>query len=248
MVIKLPISGYHLLLLILLIIPSKVNGQQTDFSIELLYGSYDLSHQKTLQSELYGDIVRSTGLSAEKTDVFPSYFGWRTNINHFGSTFIYTVSLEYLTTGGRIAYQDRTGGFEIDQILKRYGIMFGMGDDILNKDRFILTANLLIGFGYTVYNVDSEYNLTGSATSDDSSDFFAYNGIILPKLVGRYELVKEKLILNATCGYEIGALNSPLYLKDDKDFFLNVSGNTPARANWSGFRFGLGIGLILSKN
>ncbi|MDX5435832.1 MAG: hypothetical protein LPK03_01480 [Pontibacter sp.] len=211
---------------------------QSRFSVapRIGYGSISMAGMKTLQQEM----VRGSELNARATDTFPAYYQFGLALSYKASD-IYTVGaiLEKGSTGGRVAYADYSGSYQIDQLIK-YNAVGAFIEHEFNSGKPVTFIGLETAAMASTLSLESTYTLyDATATSEDKLEAF---GVGFKPYVGvQYPLGRIQPRLSA--GYFIYT-GKPFHLPDNKEMVLMVNNNETG-PDWSGFRLNFSVGLLL---
>lgn len=143
----------------------------------------------------------------------------------------------YAVTKGQVSYSDYSGSLAIVQDLKRVlvgaRIIHDMGDN------FSLYGK--VGMNWTRLAIQTETELIGVGSSEEEAvDVQSFGVAIEPGIQWSKKFNRIKIEANA--GYE-GNISGKL--KNDDEAYLMDNNGDPIKANWSGFRIGIGLGFSL---
>lgn len=233
--------------IILLVFIFVINVMAQDSSrpsvrLQLGYDFYSMSDLKKMQSDLV-DFFRPEDLQLKSTEKFPPYLSFEFQIvipvriinigyGNIGGCVAYT------STGGRIHYKDYSGEVGIDQIVSR--ISFGgiLESEIPRTTYFSQFITVKGIFALTKLEYTEFLWISGGGTSE-SMDFRAYS-FGIEALIGN-QFTINPFLLRFNLGYQFD-LPSALKLKG-KDAYLLDGDFNKVKANWSGIRLSLMIGI-----
>ncbi len=224
------------IVIILWLSPLLGFSQQNFLVAETGYASYQMSDMKSFQSEL----ISSTHLPLRALESFPGYFNYAFTFGRQVGRNVFGLSLGYNATGGRADYEDYSGMARIDQQLKSYSLRVMVRDQINKSNKWPLFASVSVSWIRTNLDIDTEFAL-GTATQSASNGFYSNNFGVIPSFV----LIRNlpgKLFIQASAGYEL-QLAGKLYSSSDHTSFLTHPGGNEVKADWTGFRFSLGLGI-----
>jgi hypothetical protein len=217
-----------------LVIPFISKGQ-TILRFRTGIASYTMSDLKSIQQSQQS----SFQVPAKTLSSFPNYYYYGVGVDNVGRNFVTGLHLNFGSTGGRVYYSDYSGVVGSDQRLTytdlsgMFGYFFGRSD---SKFRIGLSLNTGILLGNTT--IHDYLNVTGYANNYDYSYAYKnFNFFIQPNLNLQYNL--GPLVLGTSVGYNLNAINSKL---------SNDGGQLPYKADFSGLRANVSLGLALTKN
>lgn len=216
------------------VIVPLIGKSQTILRFRAGIASYAMSDLKTIQqNELVNYQVPYKTLSS-----FPNYYYYGLGVDNIGSNFMTGLQLNFGSTGGRVYYSDYSG--------------------VVGSDQRLFYSELSGAFGYFLGNANSKFRigfsvnmgvLSGSTTINNYLDIAGYpnnynvsytyrnfNFFIQPNLNLQYSL--GPLVLGTSAGYNLNAIKSR----------LGEGGQIPYRADFSGLRTNVSLGIALRKN
>lgn len=228
-------SKRYFLFVIFLNFFSLVQGQ--DVTIYTGISQSSMQDLKLLQVYQAGQIH----VPYEFTDEFPSY--WQ-----YGLTMRWKVSNKskvgfntYTTsTGARSIYSDYSGKTYQDYVVKCFGLATYYEFTLLEKKKVEVGAYSELGYNLSTLSYD-EYFQLGNQVLTESENF--KSGSLMGEIGGlcKYNLT-EKFYLEGRIGFQ---LNQKSTLVNDDDNYIIIPYSNKVEADWTGFKFGLGIGLRL---
>lgn len=231
---------YLLVVAINFMISSILLAQPVMVSFHPVYGGYEMKSMKHFQEELFTDAVQMD-LPFKIVDDFPAYIGYELQIGMDNDDLEYGLQFGGRSTGGRVSYSDYSGKYNIDNELRSFevGTYIGLKAHESAKINFMMTV--LFGVSFTNLNLISDFHLTDQEPQIETVDFASKNFLFAPGLKVRWTITKI-LFADFTARYDIQAPGK-LRLSDDKRAHLENKKEEAVRANWSGFRIGIGLGF-----
>ncbi|MBB6610549.1 hypothetical protein H7F15_05835 [Pontibacter sp. Tf4] len=224
---------------IFLIIALHANGQGR-FTIEPRFGlgTYNMSQMKQLQAEM----GHSTGVQYKVTDEFPAYFNYGLVVSyHLTEQNRFSLFFETGSSGGRVAYEDYSGKFTSDQLVKYKSVGAFLSRDFGTGDlKFILGLESSFIFS----DLTLESNIQIEDYQDSAKDDFKAYGYGLKPYIGiarAFNRIEPKV----TLGYLYNDSNS-FYWEGNKDMIL-TSNNQEVAPDWSGLRLNISLGFNIGK-
>lgn len=215
-----------------------LNAQSGYVAVQAGVATFRMAEQKTLQQ----DIKRESGLPVRVVDNFPPFFT-------FGGTFALGVgpkvslgiSYNYMSTGGRLHYEDYSGHVSIVQLLKASEVGFLVQHRLTENQQWPLYGTLNTSLIFTREKMNNELVL-GSEQLNSSYRYKSVNiglmpGLMLERKIGFF-------MLQASLGLQV---NAPGQLKDADGAALTDASGDPVTAQWGGVRSSIGVAVPLSK-
>jgi hypothetical protein len=213
-------------------------AQYNMLSLKTGLATFNMSHQKTLQ----GDFKTQSGLPLKVVHKFPPYFT-------FGGSLTIKLSeraatgffLDYLSTGGRLHYEDYSGSAVIDQVLKCYQPGVFLQKQVNKSEGWPLFYMSHLFVAFTRESLRSAI-VVGTDSDADSFSVKSTNLGFRPGLMLQHKM--GSFVLQSSLGYEfhlVGRLNT-----DDGVALQNYDGDN-VTAQWGGLRLGLGVGVVLES-
>jgi hypothetical protein len=219
----------------------SLQAQNLYFGFQL--GSYNMKDMKSIQADVLAQYISVTNVSVAKELEFPASLQAEGGIdfkldekNTLGGFFNYAI------TKGRIGYSDYSGSLSFGQDLSRY--LFGIKYQLFLKKYLALQSKL--GFNHSNLNITSGTFVTGTTGTTTAENFYSNGVSVIPgvSLYHHFSRVSFQLEL----GYEMNFQSKTYYGKDSRAYLLvNTQSNEKAYIDWSGFRSGLLIGILLNK-
>ncbi len=210
-------------------------------SVETSYATYKMRQMKDIQSEF---IAHNT-VRLEQVASFPGYFGYGVSFGlNLNSKSSIGSSISYNSTGGRADYEDYSGLARRDQLLYCFSFRSIYKSQINKSELWPLFMSISASWVLTQSDIKTQLTL-GSQTQTQKVSFNSTNYGIQPSLVLQRN-VRKNLFLQASAGYEV-QLAGKLYYSNNIKYYLLDSQGKPAKADWSGVRFGLGAGVFIGK-
>jgi len=231
-----------MLILILLSLNLVSVAQDYSISVKAIYSSYRMDELKTFQDELHQDALDLLELPFVISDDFPGHIGYEFDAGLYLPTFHLSFGLGYRNTGGRISYADFSGRFDTDNLLNVLEVRGGIGTRIDPQKKAQFVFKLITGIAFTSHEVSTSLELIGQVPQNDLVKFTSQNIILGFNGQMRFKLF-DQFFLSTPLGYELH-IPGNLRLSTDKEAFLVNDDDDNVRANWSGFRVGLGLGII----
>lgn len=212
-------------------------------SVAATYGTYAMNSMKDFQRGLYNDAIFAIDVPYKITDNFQGYAGYQLNLGFTVNKFEYGIQLSKRTTGGRIAYADYSGYHNIDNYLKNLELVSTFGYQVENSEYFEVIIGAAVGLAFTNHELSSVFQLNNELAQSESYDFSSINMIIGPSLKLRYYPI-NRLFIEALTQYD-QHITGQLNYRNNQDAHLLNNNGEKVKANWSGLRGGLGIGIKL---
>lgn len=216
-------------------------GQNIGVSIGTSYGSYNMKDFKGFQEDLFADVSSDIDVPFKITDNFPAFFGYELSVNYRDDKWDYGVQAAYRSTGGRISYSDFSGKYNIDNELSTIEFRGSAGYNIYEFKKLEFFLNASSGIAYTRHDLGSVLQLTGQEGLDESFRFSSVNIIIAANAQLLYKVV-DPVFLKFSLGYDYH-IRGDLVFSENNDAVLTDTQGSEVRANWSGVRVGIGVGL-----
>lgn len=197
--------------------------------------SEDLNNiQKDILSKFYA-------LDFKITDDFPSSYNYQIILNlinfwDLDKNLSTGLFFDIASTAGRIHYADYSGEFETIQKISRWQLGIHIAKDFAPNSKFSLIPSFQVSYMKT--KLDEKYTL------DLSNIFEAHNKISYkssfafePGLNLQYKF--NSILIQFSTSYQLDLEGSHFFE------YKSINYTYSFKPNWSGFRYGLGIGYIL---
>jgi len=220
---------------LLLAAPVASFAQKTIYG-KIIAGNYWMRDMKQLQDELNGQLA-AKGIPAKATLSFPASIQGELGMDFSIYDAVlneYTVGgfANYMFTEGLITYSDYSGRVDLEQKFRRFSL--GVKGAFSLMDYLQMYGK--VSYTMTYFDILSRTTLHGVAPVEDKLGFeprgLAFEaGLQWTKTINRFKF-------SAHGGYEFNPLIS------SETYITNDAGD-PIQPDWSGFRIGVGAGLLL---
>lgn len=216
---------------------------QTTLSISTGHGSYLMSDMKVFQKQIDHDFP----VNARITESFPAFVFFQASVvmQPKDPFFFKAVSIAFGSTGGRVHYSDYSGAIGFDQLLNFISASGFVGGTLAFEEKYLFVqAGLKPGIVMSGLNMKF-YQQMGDEESRESYKFTSLNLTAEPTIL----LTKEfgRVGVHAFAGYNITVVSGKLFSKENEGAFLIGSDNKPLKADWTGYRFGVGLDYTLPQ-
>lgn len=215
------------IILLWMVITSLTGHAQIFLSAEGTYNSFLMSDMKEIQKEA------NTGFPIQLPVVtsFPSYLGVNALVG-FQKTesLAYGIGFQYMSTGGRLYYEDYSGSARFDQLAIAYGIGAFCRFQVNKSEKWPLLASIHVTALHSSVTFTSEFKL-GSQAQVDEFALKSTNVAIRPMFGVQRNL--GRWFANVFLGYEA---NIP------GNLYTENGGETDVTLQWDGLRASVGIG------
>ena len=225
-----------LLITVLLLMPTLNFAQKLGVNINICYGSFSNNSLQDLNEK----VARSYPVVPKILHNFPSRpYPELEIIGRLKKKFHYGGSLRYFSSGSRVYYEDYSGKMYTDMVLNGYSVL-AIFEQQLSKDKD-LQISLYGKLGYIYNTLDTSSNIIIEDVSEkEDIKMNSYNFVILPGVSLKYLI--SKVYIKGNFGYEFN-LASDLKLSGFDNYVLIGKYGQEVKANWSGIRISLGIGI-----
>ncbi len=228
-----------LIFLITIFIPTLIFSQVSlRFSVGQAQNS--MSDLKKIQKEVTSLVQSELNLPIKDVENFPAHYDMELQLGILSSNNIqYGFIYRYSSTGARSSYVDYSGKYQVDYLLDVSGLGLFAEKIIPIKD----VHNVI--FGGKVFSFTSSLELKNTLvlwgnTNEESNEFESSSFGFSPYI--GYQAVFGVFLTRIEIAY-LKDFSDELHLPDnEKSFLIDNSGNK-VQTNWSGFRFGVSIGI-----
>ena len=204
-----------------------------NISVRVVRGNYKMERMKAL---LPGGFERHGGLNLpyDRIDSYPSSTGYEA---------VFSGSMNRWVLGTKVAVRSTHGKLEYNEVvnfednLKEWEITEFVKYNFISGDKIKTAIGVNIGMGETTSKSIVRFSRNGqSGFAKDENKFL--NIYLGPEISVNYYL-REVVFLNALIGYDHHIVKKLLYT-----YGVGIDKET----DWSGIRYGLGLGIKLSRN
>jgi hypothetical protein len=196
---------------------------------------FNMTQLKTLQNQL-----NDSGLDTKIVDNFPSYYNYQVQLVHtFPVVETVGIYFDFVSTGGRIDYEDYSGIYRRDQLVSRSSVGILCERKFYDINNFAVYAggkvsvqfsklkfnDLLQIFNYT-NTISTEFNSNGIGIEPDLNFEYNYSPFLF-RLEFAYQFSFSGSFNNEN--------NGKLVLRDGE--------NTEIKPQWDGFKIGVIFGI-----
>jgi len=229
-----------LIIILALFTSPVVHPQKLVLSPEINYGTFNMNDLKVLLDSH----VSSNGIDIRNISSFPPYWGYGLSfLCNLESGFGLGIISEFYSTGGRDYYEDYSGSYKYDLLVKCFNFGVKASYNILPLSSHAVILEVSQGL-----KLSSLYEHESLLVTPDSFDehFNWQSSSYWLKPVIRYEYSFTKSISAGI--YFGGEFNLPSYLhmKENKDIYLTDEKHHKISINWSGIRCGLNCSFRLA--
>ena len=220
----------NIIVLSLFIFVSSLFGQNYALKAGVGYGFYNMGSLGKLQDDYLNNFQE---LPIRKVQSFPPYMNYQFQlIKKLSPKINLGIFFEFLSTGGRCAISDYSGKINLDQIVNGYdiGLLFESHLKGLKHLFFTFKASVI----YSALTLKETINVFNQ-TKVQSSDFSSLGIGLEPGF--SYEILTAPINLRANISFNAN-LSKDFQLKGMYDGTLDGT-----RANWTGLRLGLVVGI-----
>jgi hypothetical protein len=220
---------------------STVAVGQITISGSVGYGSYEMAQLKESQEELKNNF----GVEGKITSAFPAYWYYQFDADFtFKANILVGVTCAYGSTGGKVDYEDYSGGFHYEHRLSYITVGVPVGYRFnLQPEKLTLRLEVRPTVYFSETELEYESHL-GGQTSQSGGTYKGYNLGLHPN--ARLDRKVGPLLLFVQAGYFLDLSRSKLILKGSSDQPLMDSQGDPVRASFFGFRMSTGVALRIN--
>lgn len=230
-----PLIKYSIFLVI--INAGSVSAQNSSVEFMSYYGWYSMSDMKKIQSET----LNSSTIPFKQTELISGYYGYEISYNHFIQKHIFGVYLGLSSTGGRLHYSDYSGHAYSNTIIRNKHLGVQYQNRIIASSLFQIFVGGRAGISKSNVELQSAIDLNNSIVQKDEHEFNSFD-IHFGPLVGIRKPIKV-LYLGLNVWYELN-LSGKLYSsRNNEQYLIDPSNNDPLKADWSGARLAVCIGV-----
>jgi hypothetical protein len=217
-----------------------------EFTLGVNYGTFAMKDLKDLQESYLTDL--QPDIAAEIQYKFPPYYGYGLCLNFVGEGYSIGIEGGYNSTGGRVSYSDYSGKLLVDQLVRAPKISL-QGQFLLSKEesgksiKFYLLTSL--GTSFNTYNLDYSIEAANTAPYSESIKFNSMNIQLGGGFLARKNF--KRIFLTTEIKYQHDFAGN-LKLSTNSDYTLLTPKGDKAKVDWSGIRFGIGIGISLNTS
>jgi hypothetical protein len=216
------------IILLILAAFSESRAQQLSFMFSAGMGGYSMKDMKTLNSDLQAHLPFPTQVTSNfpMTPLLGCQFTVRVS-------YMYTLGILYSfnSTGSRIASSDYSGSYHFDNVLSGHTLGLITDINIWEGKAFGINFQANLGAVITRIRMTEDLNMADTLVST-SEKYHSLSGFLEPRLMATYRW--KFLKTGVYCGY---FYNPGAEIQDSDGKKLGV------KANWSGIRFGILIGI-----
>ena len=216
--------------------------QQGDVTIAVTSGLAGYSFNQMKEETLA--IQQKISFKTSITDNYNSYYYYGIS-GSYRLTDKLNLGLNYqqISTGSRIGYSDYSGSFRLDQQVDGYQIGSNIGYIGWTNNGFSLEGNVLLSAIYTKHRIAS-FIAIGSQQEESSEKFSAVGLIAEPNLHFYYRY--HMLQFGVKAGYCLNINDSLRWSEDNEAIYVDSKGNK-MKPNWSGYRIGATLAIVLPQ-
>ncbi|WP_420581595.1 hypothetical protein [Reichenbachiella sp.] len=222
----------------------NVRCQGIELSANTFYGTFEMSSMKNFHQEITDDLSEQINVPFSVTDNFPGHYGLELQLLINQGNFQYGLNINSITTGANTSYSDFSGDISMSNSLRSttVGGSFYFAPDGQSNHKLKLYIGAVVGL--SLVNHDFETKLILQSNTDITSyEFKAMNISFRPTIRLNYQIYKG-IFATSFVGYCI-EISDKLKLSENEDLHLLNSEGDVVKANFSGLRLGLGIGVQL---
>lgn len=229
-----------ILTFIFFLIPFTLSGQAR-LSFSAGYGSYRMKELKAIED----DVPFYHLLGMKTVSSYPPYFNFEGSFTYQTNRALFCgVIIGYGSTGGRMDYGDYSGSVRIDQLAQYVSVNGSVG---LSKK--YPSKNMLVSLdlrpGVTITNFEMLFNYKiGTEEGNQKDEFKSLNVAIQPTVMLSKRI--GRIGLDAFAGLNQSIARGKLREREDKRKHLQTASGQPLRADWGGYRIGLGVSCYLT--
>jgi hypothetical protein len=199
------------------------------------YSTYQLNQLKAYNAY----ILNSLPVEGRLVTDFPGYVIYSGEFYFSSEPGFFGLYVGHSSTGSRISYNDYSGRFRFDQLIRTNSLGGEFGLPIVKEKGLVLNGSLRYLFNMNTIEFDSEYQIPGEYDYQ-TLNFDSFTHGIQPTIsltTGfRHWLAKIE------CGYEIQT-PAKLLLSQDHNAFLLDENEKEVKYNGSGVRLQVGLGF-----
>lgn len=207
------------------------------FFLNLSVGNYAMEDMRVFQNMLKED-YHSRGLQFEKTLDFPISLQGDIGFDFEKGALTYGPYLNYAVTKGKLHYSDYSGSAFLEQNIYRLLLGGKLSHSIIKNFRIYGKGGINLSF----MNLLSFTAIHGAGTDKDQMGFHSLGLHLEPGLAWYYPV--KNVIFNVTAGYEFNQQGRTRVTDSPKSFLIDDQKKS-VLMDWSGFRFGIGLGFRL---
>ncbi|HLZ15981.1 MAG TPA: hypothetical protein VKQ08_03030 [Cyclobacteriaceae bacterium] len=213
---------------------------QLTLSVNSGIGTYQMGDLKSYQQSA----LARWPVKGQVTSSFPAYWFFElAAANRMDNHLLLGGTLSFGSTGGRMFYGDYSGSLSSNQLLSfsSWTVCLGKWASLLN-DKLIVEGDIRPGIVVSRLELKNQ-TVIGATTNNVDVTYQSVNFTVQPTLSVSYRL--GPAFLKAFGGYNFNLVQDPLQQRGDGSYLLNGTGKV--RADWSGLRAGLGVGMTLDS-
>jgi hypothetical protein len=231
---------------IALLCPHIVPGQHVYFSIEAGKASFGMSEMKAYQAQEVQAIKDTLGVDAHTVYNFPGYRTWGGKALFVWKRHQAGIHFSWLTTGGRVQYEDYSGFVTSDKILHSLPIdLTYLWSPFNYKSKMWLFCGL--GLGYATTSIDHQTGMEiYNVEYKESSSFQGRSAqwLALPQVKLEY-VQKWGIVFDLAVSYFVQLASTSQ--QDGSVTLKSYRYNIESKPGWDGLRLTAGLGMTLWK-
>lgn len=185
----------------------------------------------------------NNGIDSKVTEEFPAYYTFAVSVSaEFFQNIRFGLSIDYMSTGGRVHYSDFSGEFSIKHLVN--SVQYAAIAEFVKRQSELFEFSLGLQFALINTSLDFENRLAIGTLVTNSFEALKSLGIgVQPQFRTLFHL-NSWFYTGLSLGYQID-LKGKLHLEGEPEAFLIDLNGENIRSNWSGFRGSLIFGFQL---
>lgn len=233
---------YIILLTVPLLLLKYSSMAQVEARFFTGYGTFQMENMRNnLKSTLTQ--LREIGVPLELTIAYPAFYVYQAQLAFSTPIGTFGPLVGMASTGSRISYQDYSGKYIHDELLKYRQVGLFYEFDYYSWENFSINLGMQVSGVFTNFSNSYELQIYENAFDDFSQKGKAIGIGIQPNINLNYTW--HRIILSVQGGYFLNH-SEPLHDEKDKEaVFTNSRTHKELQPSWNGWRAGLSLGLVL---
>lgn len=217
---------------------AKAQFHRLTFSASIARAGYSMDQLRKQQDNFQAEIP----FDAKMVKDYPAYYNVKGKVEfHISDKHTVGSYVESMSTGARLTYSDYSGSFYLDQLVSATHVGGLYHYRFYKQNNFTAHTGLFTGLIFTKHSVESRLRVYDDY--DQKILHLRSLGVgAEPSISLRYHY--KFLHLESSLSYLLNT-NSSFHFKDYDDATYQDKEGNHIRANWSGLRAGISIGISL---
>lgn len=212
-------------------------GDDLSISVRAVRGNYKMERMKALLPGGYSEFEK-LNLPYESIDSYPSSTGYEILFSGTFNRWELGTKLTLRSTQGRLENNDQNNLVKFEDNLTDWEITEFVRYNFVRDDKIKIAFGLNIGLGETINENIASYTQDNGFPGYGTGKTTFINIFLGPELSANYYL-SDLIFLNALIGYDHHIVKRHMYT-----YGVGIQ----KEADWSGMRYGLGVGIKFLRN